>query len=356
MSLLAVVLLLAMGAGLAWYLAERSRRRTWPMPGGIREQTTLPHVQEWELYHNSFSVCSKKLRLCMAELGLDYESHPIDLIETGSYENVSRHYLAVNPAGLVPVLLHEGHPIYESHDQIVYAARHARDRGSELLPEDDDIRALVEHWIDVASLVGDDPTQGLRQRAGACIPGLTLPIFATMVQYIPFRKIVEGLLFHPQKVRPTLFALLKICGIARLPRLKPAMKLISESREHMEHHLDALGEQLEKSGGPWIAGRAFTLADVSWVVLLDRLVEVDWDRHFWGEGRRPIVAAYWERLLERPSFASAITQHRCAILEKGIADVKAAKRGDDRLRVAFEGERQTPNARPEVSAPHPHAE
>ena len=26
----------------------------------------------------------------------------------------------VNPAGTVPVLIHNGHPIYESHEQIVY--------------------------------------------------------------------------------------------------------------------------------------------------------------------------------------------------------------------------------------------
>ena len=26
----------------------------------------------------------------------------------------------VNPAGTVPVLIHNGHPVYESHEQIVY--------------------------------------------------------------------------------------------------------------------------------------------------------------------------------------------------------------------------------------------
>ena len=58
--------------------------RTAPT-GGLHPEIQLPHRQEWELYHNSFSLCSKKLRVCMAELGLAYESHPIDLIETGSY-------------------------------------------------------------------------------------------------------------------------------------------------------------------------------------------------------------------------------------------------------------------------------
>ena len=63
--------------------------------------------------------------MCLAELGIPYKSHHIHLIETESYENLSRHFLAVNPGGLVPVLVHQGHPIYESHDQIRYAAEHS---------------------------------------------------------------------------------------------------------------------------------------------------------------------------------------------------------------------------------------
>jgi glutathione S-transferase len=304
-----------------------------------RADITLPHEKEWELYHNCFSLCSKKLRVCLAELGIPYESHHVDLIETGSYQNVGREYLKVNPAGLVPVLVHEGHPIYESHDEIVYAAAHAGERGRALLPDDDEpeIRALVEHWTDCASLKGKNPVDGTRERAGHCIPGLTVPIFATMVETIPYREIARGLLTHPNKERPMIFMTLKLLGVHRLPKLAPAMKLLRRSRRDMERHLDALGEQLEKHGGPWIAGERFTLADVSWVVILDRLVEVDWDAHFWGDGRRPAVAAYWQRLSERPSYESAIVRARCQTLRDGIADVKVAKREDGALRAALEG-------------------
>jgi glutathione S-transferase len=331
------VIALLIAAALGWFFLERSRRRTSPMAGGLHDDISLPHTQEWELFHNSFSLCSKKLRVCMAELGLAYASHPIDLIETGSYENVSRRYLAVNPAGLVPVLLHRGHPIYESHEEIVYAARHAGERGRELLPDDAETRALVERFTDVASMVGADPTQGTAERAGNCIPGLTVPLFATMVRYIPLARFAEGLLFHPQKRRPLLLALLKLAGIHRLPRLASATALISRSRRDMERHLDALGEQLEKCGGPWIVGDRFTLADVSWVVILDRLAEADWDEHFWGGGKRPAVAAYWQRLQARPSFEAAIVRERCQTLRDGAADVKAAKREDAALRAMLEG-------------------
>lgn len=306
-----------------------------PVPaGGLHPEITLPHTDEWELYHNSFSLCSKKVRVCLAELGLAYRSHPIHLIETGAYENVSRAFLRVNPAGTVPVLVHRGHPVYESHEQIVYAAERAR-AGDGLLADDPATRALIERWVDCASLVGD-ATRGTERRAGHCVPGLTLPLFATMVRHIPYREIARGLLTHPNRERPLFFGLLKLRTVRGLPRLPPALRLLQRARAHMGAHLDALATHLDATGGPWIAGERFTLADVSWVVILDRLVEADWAEHFWGGGRRPRIAAYWERLRSRPTFASAVEAMRAPITRRGIADLAAAKRGDRGLRAALE--------------------
>ena len=150
-------------------------------------------------------------------------------------------------------------------------------------------------------------------------------------------RVGKGLLTHPNKERPLIFTKLKTFGVRGLPKLPPVMKILRSSRRHMEHHLDSLGEQLEKHGGPWIAGDRFTLADVSWVVILDRLVEVDWGRHFWGDGRRPALANYWQRLQSRPSYRSEILEARCPITLKGIEDVKLAKASDPALREALEG-------------------
>jgi glutathione S-transferase len=303
---------------------------------GYQEQISLAHEQEWELYHNSFSLCSNKLRVCMAELGLPYRDHHVHLIETGCYENVGRDYLAINPAGLLPVLVHDGHPIYESHDEIVYAAMHAGERGRALLPEEPTLRAEVEQWIDCASL-GDDPIRGSKKRAGHCVPGLTMPIFATMVSHIATTEILKGLLTHPNKERPMIFLTLKFAGIHHVPKLKPAMKLLSKSREHMGLHLDRLGEQISKHGGPWITGDAFTLADVSWMVILNRLVEADWNELFWGADKRPEVAGYWNRLEARDSYREQVLDKRCEMTRRGIAEVKAAKDADPKLRAVLEG-------------------
>ena len=97
----AALALLALG----WFLWEKGRRKTRSMPAGLQQQIQLPHTQRWTLYHNAFSLCSKKIRVSLAEYDVSYESKPIDLIETGRYENISRTFLQVNPAATVPVLL-----------------------------------------------------------------------------------------------------------------------------------------------------------------------------------------------------------------------------------------------------------
>ena len=78
------------------------------MPSGLQNNQVEETSDEWVLYHNNFSLCSRKVRFCLEELGLDYRSEQIDLIETGKYEVASKKYLKINPNATVPVLLHQG--------------------------------------------------------------------------------------------------------------------------------------------------------------------------------------------------------------------------------------------------------
>jgi glutathione S-transferase len=290
------------------------------MSGGLHPERSVPHTAEFELYHNDFSLCSKKIRMCLAELGIRYVAHPIDLIETGSYETLSPRFLAVNPAGLVPVLVHDGHPVYESHEILLYAAAHAK--GAEpLVPPDEATRAVMQRWIDRSSLVGDDPIAGAAESAGNCVPGLTLPLFAAMIRDIPAHRILEGLLFHRLKQRPVLFLLLKMLGLARFTSLPPLRRAVESSRRHLERHLAALEAQLAESGGPWITGAQLTLADVSWAVIFERLREADWTDVLLTPGLR----AYWQRLRARPSYDAAMTQHQHPLVRTGTARIAAEK-------------------------------
>jgi glutathione S-transferase len=323
----------------AWWAWEKSRRRTHQVPAGYRSEISLPFQREFELYHNALSLCSMKSRVCLAELGIPYESHPIDLIETGAYENIRRAFLAVNPAGTVPVLVHQGHPVYESHEQIRYLAAHAPAGRPALAPSDPELRLEMETWIDRSSLTEDPLNHGTESAANA-IPGLTLPLFAAMIERIPYWKILEGLLFHFDKRRPFLFVTLKALGLQRFARLTPAVKLLARSRRQVHEHLDALEEQLARCGGPWLLGAFFSLADVSWLVIFERLLQADCLHVFLGDGERPRVAAYWRRLQERPSYRAAIGAHGHATIEYGTRRLREAKRIDSQLRALLEGEQR----------------
>jgi len=179
MTVVTLLALAALGA-FAWWAWQKSRRPTHPVPPGHKPDVTIPHEQELELYHNALSLCSMKSRVCLAELGIPYESHPIDLIETGAYENIRPHFLAVNPGGTVPVLVHDGHPVYESHLQIRYAPEHAppgADAGKRLDP---DLAARA-----ILAAARRPAISGLFLGGNVCVPGLLPKAFAFAGMIVP---------------------------------------------------------------------------------------------------------------------------------------------------------------------------
>jgi glutathione S-transferase len=64
-----------------------------------------------ELYNFSASTCSQKVRLCLHEKGLDYTDR---ILLSSKGEHLSPEYLALNPGGVVPTLVHDGDAIVDS--------------------------------------------------------------------------------------------------------------------------------------------------------------------------------------------------------------------------------------------------
>ena len=166
---LLIIALTASALLLVWFLVEKSRRKTHAVTGGLQNQVALPYTDEFELYANTFSHCSRKTRLVMAEAGVPYKYHQVDLIETGQYETISARYLKVNPSGLVPTLVHNGHPIYESDDILSYVADHAAPGAPSLVPEDKVKKADMDRWLESGVISSDDPMANMENRAGSCI-------------------------------------------------------------------------------------------------------------------------------------------------------------------------------------------
>src|SRR5215471_15980131 len=119
------------------------------------------------LYHGMASTCSKKVRLCLYEKGIAFESHLLDLQK---FEQHRPDYLALNPNGVVPTLVHRDRPIIESSVIIEYLD----DAFLEvpLKPADTYARAQMRLWLkysdEVAYKAVYAPTwQFLRKRAEA---------------------------------------------------------------------------------------------------------------------------------------------------------------------------------------------
>jgi Glutathione S-transferase, N-terminal domain len=76
-----------------------------------------------ELYHFRSSVCSVWCRMALDEKGVPWTSRYIDLFK---FDQMQPEYLAVNPRGMVPTLVHDGKPVRESsiineYDDAVFA-------------------------------------------------------------------------------------------------------------------------------------------------------------------------------------------------------------------------------------------
>ena len=64
-----------------------------------------------ELFHNDMSTCSQKVRLALAEKGLDWTDHHLNL---RAADQQKLDYLALNPNGVVPTIRDYGTVVIES--------------------------------------------------------------------------------------------------------------------------------------------------------------------------------------------------------------------------------------------------
>ena len=285
------------------------------MQVGLQDYVVEQTTAEWTLYHNDFSLCSRKVRICLHEAGFNYESKHIDLIETGKYEVASKSFLKINPGATVPVLLNKGRPIYESHEQIKFLFKKM-----ENFKVQEDVTHSIDYWTNKASMVGN-PVKEHKKYAGNTIGPLTFPLFTTMLKNVSIIEVVKGLISHPLKGRVLIFLLLKIFGFTFL-KVQPIQNLIKSAFKDLNNHLFELETELSFSKKEWLASEHFSLADISWSVILHRLDECGWSDLLLE--KKPFVNAYYEKIKKRDSFQKGIVNKKNPNLEKGIKELKQA--------------------------------
>jgi len=288
--------------------------RTRAVKPGLNTDIILPHEAEVELHHNMLSSCSQKVRACLGETGLSHRKIHHVLPSSGSWETKKADYLTINPAGTVPVLVHNGHPVYESHEQIVYIDQVLMPGGPRLTPTDPDKKALMDKWVESGSMIlsevlgASDPWDGMSRRIGNILGPMTMPLFCgNMIMNFDIWNVLETLSMIPlikDKLPVVLLILFKTLGVETFIKVKKLNGVISPVRKALNHHLALLTKDLETSGGPYICGEIFTLADVSMVPIFERMEYARW----WTESLKeqfPVVTKYWGTIQEREGYKAS---------------------------------------------------
>ena len=103
------------------------------------------------LHHGWRSSASRRVRLCLEEKGLGYESHIVDMTKM---EHHSPDYLKINPLGVIPTLIHDGRPLHESGTICEYLDESFPD--PPLRPASPYERAEMRNWIrHIDALIGN---------------------------------------------------------------------------------------------------------------------------------------------------------------------------------------------------------
>ena len=232
-----------------------------------------------ELYHNDQSTCSAKARLVLAEKGIEWTDHHLDL-RAGDQQK--REYLKLNPKGVVPTIVDDGKVVRESNVILEYVDNAYPE--PPLKPADAYGKAMVHLWTkrlddghhDLATAT---LSMGIAFRHQYLMKGE--PACSELVEKIPDpvkRERRRDVIYNGTRARE--FAL--------------AVRMWEMLLTDME---TALGES------DWFVGNSFTLADLAYVPYLTRL------DHLNALGfidKRPRLQRWYDRVRARPSYETAI--------------------------------------------------
>lgn len=280
---------------------------------GVRHGARVPHEAEFELYANGFSHCSRKTMLALAERGIAFTYRHVDLIETGRYGTLDQDYLRINPNGLIPALVHSGVPIIDSDEIVNYVTTQLGSQSESTngleIPE------RHQFWLEKCRLDSLDPMEAIGTHIGACIPGLTLPLFAVMMQSVSFSALLRGLALHNDRKRVMFFVMARLLGPERVVTVKPIRTLIERSRSAVAVHLRELERHLAESEGPYLTGSEFGIGDSALSVVYLRLEEAGWLDLVCPHSEFPLVRKHYDALRARRSWEVLVDAYPARVAE-----------------------------------------
>ena len=230
------------------------------------------------LYHNDMSLCAQKVRVCLAEKGLAWESRHLTL---RAAEHQQPWYRKLNRRAVVPTLVDDDKVIPESNVILEYLEETYPDPA--LAPKESYARARMRLWT---KQLDEDIHDG-------CAAILSFGI-AFRHQYIERGELGKKMLEH-------------VPNVFKRERRRDVIERGIDSKhfiiavERMMLLLDEMEEAL--AAQPWLACDQYTLADAAFTPYLARLEHLN---ILGMVGERQRVADWYRRCKARPSFHEAI--------------------------------------------------
>ena len=113
------------------------------------DQIKSKEILNWKgvhLFHFRGSSCSQKLRIYLNLKGISWTPHSINL---ASGKNYSEWFLGINPKGLVPVLVDDGHVEIESNDILEYLEKKFPENSFSSTKSNSEIKLLLKEEDDL---------------------------------------------------------------------------------------------------------------------------------------------------------------------------------------------------------------
>ena len=230
-----------------------------------------------ELYDNSNSVCAQKVRVALNEKGLDWKRHALTL----RGDQFEPQYMKLNPNAVVPTLVHDGRVITESSVILYY----------------------LDEAFPTPPLMPGAPIERVKVRLvnklideyvhNACVVLTFCTAFRPRFAGLTGEQIEQALAKSPLKKRTEYKRDVALHGLES--------KFAREAVEGYEKLL----KLIDAAGGGWLAGGEFSLADIAALPYVLRLEHLKMARLWDG---RPGVAAWYKRVLARPSVRAEILE------------------------------------------------
>ncbi|MGI9379263.1 MAG: glutathione S-transferase family protein [Methyloligellaceae bacterium] len=245
-----------------------------------------------EFYQAQTSTNSGKVRLVLEEKQIPYREIDISLEKA---EHRSADYLKLNPNGVVPTIIHDGHVLIES--SLINEYLNEVFDGPDLVPDDPLSKGCMRYWPLLVDIKLHPATWVITYTT------LTRPAKSAAKSDEDLKSEFAAM---KDLSRSQLMSSLQFDGV-RSPSFAAALQTIRLSFRSLDQ---ALGE----SGGPWILGDQYTLADVALSPWLMRFENIMYSG-IWSD--LDDLQAWWERIKDRPNFCGIVSKRLDpAILEK----------------------------------------